>query len=177
MIIISYLNNNKNNRLSSCITCVNFGEVSWDLKLTFPLWGLKCLILLTFLKLLIQNRLPCCLSVFLCLLSFSFSKICFIVLLSLSACLTRSLSLSGLSVCVSLLFFFPFCLFDLLTSSQIHGLSSLFNHFMAFIHSGYFYSATSSPLLLHCTARILCWSFMLKRHRQLRVKDLPKVPM
>ena len=47
------------------------------------------------------------------------------------------------------------------------------------IHSGYFYSASSSPLLLSSapdTARILCRSFTPKRHRQLRVKDLPKVP-
>jgi len=44
-----------------------------------------------------------------------------------------------------------------------------------FIHSGYFYSASSSPLLLRGapdTARILCRSFTPKRHRQLRVKDL-----
>ena len=48
-----------------------------------------------------------------------------------------------------------------------------------FIHSGYFYIASSSPLLLRGspdTARILCRSFTLKHHRQLRVKDLPKVP-
>ena len=47
------------------------------------------------------------------------------------------------------------------------------------IHSGHFYSTSSSPLLLRSapdTARILCQSFMPKRHRQLRVKDLPKVP-
>ena len=47
-----------------------------------------------------------------------------------------------------------------------------------FIHSGYFYSTSSSPLLFggaHDTARILCRSFIPKRHRQLRVKDLPKV--
>ena len=39
-----------------------------------------------------------------------------------------------------------------------------------FIHSGYFYSASSSPLLLRGapdTARILCRCFMPKRHRQL----------
>src|SRR6218665_330070 len=45
-----------------------------------------------------------------------------------------------------------------------------------FIHSGHFYSASSSPLLLRRapdTARILCRSFTPKRHRQLRVKDLP----
>src|SRR6218665_953257 len=50
----------------------------------------------------------------------------------------------------------------------------------AYIHSGHFYSASSSPLLLRSasdTARIslLCRSFTPKRHRQLRVKDLPKV--
>src|SRR6218665_15588 len=49
----------------------------------------------------------------------------------------------------------------------------------SFIHSGHFYSASSSPLLLRSatdTARILCRSFTPKRHRHLRVKDLPKVP-
>ena len=49
----------------------------------------------------------------------------------------------------------------------------------SFIHSGYFYSASTGLLLLRGapeTARILCQSFMPKRHRQLRVvKDLPKV--
>src|SRR6218665_723569 len=47
----------------------------------------------------------------------------------------------------------------------------------SFIHSDYFYSTSSSPLLLRGapdTARILCRSLTLKRHRQLRVKDLPK---
>ena len=47
-----------------------------------------------------------------------------------------------------------------------------------FIHSGYFYSASSSPLLLRGaldTARILCRNFTPKRHRQLWAKDLPKV--
>src|SRR6218665_2247552 len=42
-----------------------------------------------------------------------------------------------------------------------------------------FYIASSSPLLLRGapdTARILCRSFTPKRHRQLQVKDLPKVP-
>jgi len=49
-----------------------------------------------------------------------------------------------------------------------------------FIHSGCFYSTSSSPLLLRGapnTARILCRGFTPKRHRQLRVKDLSKVPM
>src|SRR6218665_1446693 len=44
-----------------------------------------------------------------------------------------------------------------------------------FIHSFHF----SSPLLPRSaldTARTLSWSFTPKRHRQLRVKDLPKVP-
>src|SRR6218665_1210125 len=49
----------------------------------------------------------------------------------------------------------------------------------SFIHSDHFYSASSSPLNLRDapdTAWILCRSFTLKRHRQFRVKDLPKVP-
>ena len=53
------------------------------------------------------------------------------------------------------------------------------DHSVSFIHSGYFYSAFSSPLLLRGapdTARILCRSFASKRHRQLWVKDFPKVP-
>jgi len=48
----------------------------------------------------------------------------------------------------------------------------------SFIHSGHFYIASSSPLLLRSasdTARILCRSFTQKCHRQLWVKDLPKV--
>src|SRR6218665_301935 len=47
------------------------------------------------------------------------------------------------------------------------------------IHSGHFYSASSSLLLLGSasnTTLVLCWSFTPKRHRQLRFKDLPKVP-
>ena len=50
---------------------------------------------------------------------------------------------------------------------------------ISFIHSDNFYSASSSPLLLRSapdTARIPCRSFLPKRHRQLPVKDLPKVP-
>ena len=47
------------------------------------------------------------------------------------------------------------------------------------MHSDHFYIAFSSPLILRSapnTAQILCWSFTTKRHRQLWVKDLPKVP-
>src|SRR6218665_1841856 len=46
------------------------------------------------------------------------------------------------------------------------------------IHSGYFYSASSSPLLLigALNYSIDTVSDMLKRYRQLRVKDLTKVP-
>ena len=50
---------------------------------------------------------------------------------------------------------------------------------LAFIHSSYFYSVSSSPLLLRGApdkARILCPNFTSKRHRKLWVKDLPKVP-
>jgi len=42
----------------------------------------------------------------------------------------------------------------------------------SFIHSGHFYSASWSPLLLRSapdTERILCWSFMPKRQGQLWV--------
>ena len=49
----------------------------------------------------------------------------------------------------------------------------------SFIHLRYFYSASSSPLLLRGvsnTPLILCRRFTPKSHRQLRVKDLPKVP-
>src|SRR6218665_3433679 len=47
------------------------------------------------------------------------------------------------------------------------------------IHSGYFYSASSSPLLLRGApdaARILCRGFTPKHHRHLRVKNSSKVP-
>jgi len=51
--------------------------------------------------------------------------------------------------------------------------------FHSFIHSDHFYSTSSSPLILRSapdTARILCWSLTSKRHMELWVKDLPKVP-
>src|SRR6218665_3581736 len=56
---------------------------------------------------------------------------------------------------------------------------SLLRSIHSFIHYGYFNSASSSPLLFGIapnTALILFRSFTPKRHRQLRVKDLPKVP-
>src|SRR6218665_3951496 len=48
-----------------------------------------------------------------------------------------------------------------------------------FIHSGYFYFFFKSTILRGTpdTAWILCRSFTPKRHRQLRVKDFPKVPV
>src|SRR6218665_1926715 len=60
---------------------------------------------------------------------------------------------------------------------RLHPLQSPYS----FIHSGYFYSASSSRLGLLLrgapdAARILCRSFTPKRHRLVRVKDLPKVP-
>src|SRR6218665_1288072 len=66
---------------------------------------------------------------------------------------------------------------------QIHNLStqnasSTVCH--SFIHSDHFYNVSSSQLLLRSapdTARILCQSFTPKRHRQLRVKNFPKVPI
>ena len=49
-----------------------------------------------------------------------------------------------------------------------------------FIHSGHFYSAPSSPLLLrgapdYSTDTVS--EFHAEAHRQLQVKDLPKVPV
>ena len=73
-----------------------------------------------------------------------------------------------------------FCSNDLWPSADVFHLVS-WSEVWSFIHSGFFYSTSSSrPLLLRGapdTARILCRSFTLKRHIQLRVKDLPKVPM
>src|SRR6218665_224537 len=49
----------------------------------------------------------------------------------------------------------------------------------AFIHSGHCYIESLRPLLIKSapdTARILCRSYTPKRHRRLRVKDLPKAP-
>src|SRR6218665_1914698 len=60
----------------------------------------------------------------------------------------------------------------------IYRFGKLYFLLSSFIHSGYFYSASSSPLLLRGapeTARVLCRSFTPKCHRQLRVKALPKV--
>src|SRR6218665_1272164 len=56
-------------------------------------------------------------------------------------------------------------------TSEAHAL-------MILIHSGYFYSASSSPLFRGArdTARILCRSLTPKRQRQLPVKDLPNGP-
>src|SRR6218665_1840844 len=59
---------------------------------------------------------------------------------------------------------------------------TFFSHrldFHSFIHSGHFYSAPSSPLLLrgapdYSTDTVS--EFHAEAHRQLQVKDLPKVP-
>src|SRR6218665_249985 len=51
---------------------------------------------------------------------------------------------------------------------------------LIFIHSGYFYSTSISELLLRGTPDtelVLCRSFTPMCHRQLRVKELPKIPM
>src|SRR6218665_1842510 len=48
-----------------------------------------------------------------------------------------------------------------------------------FIHSGHFYSAPSSPLLLRGApdyGKATVSEFHAEAHRQLQVKDLPKVP-
>src|SRR6218665_3299030 len=73
---------------------------------------------------------------------------------------------------------------QILVSSFIHSVAAVsagyfcIKRILYCIMSGYFYSASSSPLLPRGapdTARILCRSFTPKRHRQLRVKELPKV--
>src|SRR6218665_632483 len=49
----------------------------------------------------------------------------------------------------------------------------------SFIHSGHFYNATSSPLLLRGApdySKDTVSEFHAEAHRQLQVKDLPKVP-
>ena len=59
----------------------------------------------------------------------------------------------------------------------LHSFIHSFIHSIS--HSGYFYSASSSPLPLRGafnTAHILCRSITPKSHRQLLVRDLPKVP-
>src|SRR6218665_3426866 len=51
--------------------------------------------------------------------------------------------------------------------------------FHSFIHSEYFYSASSSPLLLRDapnTAWILCWSFTAKRHQVTASEELARGP-
>src|SRR6218665_2650681 len=61
----------------------------------------------------------------------------------------------------------------------LNAATNLFTDYWDFIHSGYFCNASSSPLLLRGasdTARIPCRNFTPKRHRQLRMKNLSKVP-
>src|SRR6218665_2893998 len=65
-----------------------------------------------------------------------------------------------------------------LSSSLFIWLCSIFT-IHSFIHLGYFYSASSSPLLLRGaadTARILGRNFTPNPHRQLLVKNLLKAP-
>src|SRR6218665_806602 len=62
-------------------------------------------------------------------------------------------------------------------SRKSHHVTSLTCH--SFIHSGHFYSAPSSPLLLrggpdYSTDTVS--EFHAEAHMQLQVKDLPKVP-
>ena len=64
------------------------------------------------------------------------------------------------------------------TALSIASPSTTMTFTHSFIQSGYFYSASSSPLLFRGvpnTSCILCWSFMPERNRQLQLKDLPKV--
>src|SRR6218665_1549996 len=54
-----------------------------------------------------------------------------------------------------------------------------FLHSLAFFFHSFMQAISIAPLQVHYyldAARIMCRSFTSKRHRQLRVKDLPKVP-
>ena len=79
---------------------------------------------------------------------------------------TLNLTLADSHDAVALLLFMS--LFRYVALAFCRSLEPL--RFHSFIHSGYFYSASSSPLLLRGapdTARILCRNFTPKRHRQL----------
>jgi len=70
----------------------------------------------------------------------------------------------------------PATLVQITDKHNVMNFGAKFIH--SFIHPGYYYSLSSSPLLLRGTpgtAQILCRSFTPKCHRQLRMKDLPKV--
>ena len=63
--------------------------------------------------------------------------------------------------------------------STVHAITPINAMRQPLIHSFNSYSASSIPLLLRSAPKItliLCGNFTPKRHRQLRVKDLPKVP-
>src|SRR6218665_746535 len=67
------------------------------------------------------------------------------------------------------------------TPSQPYSLQQCLNSKVLppFIHSGHFYSALSSPLLLRGTpdySTDTVSEFQAEAHRQLQVQDLPKVP-
>src|SRR6218665_214595 len=74
------------------------------------------------------------------------------------------------------------CLAEFLTGVYIlkglHRNSDQLRLIHSFIHSGDFYSTSSSPLLLRGSPDYsINTGVNTKRYRQLRVKDLPKVPM
>src|SRR6218665_2976600 len=90
----------------------------------------------------------------------------------LIACLNRNSISSSLSSLSSL-----HCLATL--SRNLKGTIRKFQLIDSFIHSGHFYSAPSSPLLYRGTpdySTDTVSEFHAEAHRQLQVKDLPKVP-
>jgi len=126
------------------------------------------------------------------LLSFTFSlsvsvclSLCLCPSLALIHCLSLSLTLFGsMSFSLSHSLFCYQCHINVFRLQHqrepfnfIWIIILVYIHY-SFIHSGYFYRASLSPLLLisaPITSRILCRSFTPKRRRQLRVKDLLKV--
>src|SRR6218665_2391581 len=92
------------------------------------------------------------------------------------------------SVCVSVLLSLCQCFHLLLVGDALSQVNSCWfinrafplNFCHSFIHSGHFYSALSSPLLLRgapdYSTDTTVSKFHAEAHRQLQLKDLPKVP-
>src|SRR6218665_3039686 len=92
------------------------------------------------------------------------------------------------SVCVSVLLSLCQCFHLLLVGDALSQVNSCWfinrafplNFCHSFIHSGHFYSALSSPLLLRgapdYSTDTTVSKFHAEAHRQLKLKDLPKVP-
>ena len=84
-----------------------------------------------------------------------------------------------LSDCLTATPWLPIITKSIKLRARVRGGFQLVDNFHSFIHSGHFYSAPSSPLLLrgaHDYSTDTGSEFHAKAHRQLQVKDLPKDP-